>query len=228
MSWGEEYGIEYGDAVSGQDFACTLAAARVFGWHPRTGDFRKFMCGLVEVYGEILEVLDELSQSFDVETAVGAQLDIVGRKVGLARAGFSDARYRVLIQIQIELIIGADSASDRWSGTGESILTITRRFVGPDVGAIGLQYTKPKDFILSVPGNPVASEIDTLVFFLTKAVWSEVLGHVLFALDPDGANFDSETAGAAIDEIFNWDSETAGAAIADTRVWGTDILIGVE
>jgi hypothetical protein len=187
------------------------------------------VCALVECFGEFLEIVDELEDAFDLADAVGAQLDIIGAIVGLPRSGYPDARYRTFLEIQVELLIAADSDSGRWAGTGDSILAITRKFIGPDVvDPIVLRNTLPKDFVLTVPGNLVADEIDTLVFFLTKAVWSEVLGHVYFALDPVYWAYDSLTAGDPIPGAGVYGSLTAGAPIADVVIYGTHIGIGLE
>jgi len=228
MSYGDLYGQEYGSIESGVDFVCALAKNRIFDWHPVGGDLDDLICGLVEIYGDALEVVEELQDSFDLEDAVGAQLDIVGGWMGLPRSGQLDERYRDLLKIQQELILSADSESERWVGTGESILTITRRFLGPEADPIGLRFTKPKDYILSVPGNLLVNEVETLSFFLTQATWSEVLGHVLFPLVATFFAWDSATAGPAITGEMTWDSATAGAPITGAGTWGTDILIGLE
>lgn len=232
MSWGIEYGVEWGDVENGVDFACALTDRRIFSWHPQTAPdrtFRELACALNECFGEFLEIVDELEDAFDLADAVGRQLDIIGALVGLPRSGYLDARYRTLLEIQIELLLAAGEDSERWSGTINSVLAITRKFIGPDVvDAIVLRNTLPKDFVLTVPGANTITEIETLVFFLTRAVWSEVLGHILYALDSDFWAWDSLTAGDPIPGVGVFGSLTAGAPIADVVIFGTHIEIGVE
>lgn len=227
--WSDLYGEEWGDPLTGPSFLEKLANERIFSWHPTTGSDRKFrdyVAALTEGFGEMLEVIHETENAFALADAVGAQLDIIGKWVGLGREGALDARYRTLLEIQIELLISAGPDADRWAGTGESVLTITRKFIGPTAAAIVLTNLEPKDFKLSVPGSLVIGEMDKLARFLTHAVWSEVLGHMLAAMDTDYWAWDSATAGPAITGAGVWGSATAGAPIAGTLIWGTDILIG--
>ena len=65
MSYGDLYGLEYGSIESGVDFVCALAKNRIFDWHPQEGDFQDLICGLVEIFGDVFEVVEELQDSFD-------------------------------------------------------------------------------------------------------------------------------------------------------------------
>lgn len=47
------------------------------------------------------EILNQLPEAFDVDTAVGAQLDLIGQFVGADRYGLSDDEYRILIKFKI-------------------------------------------------------------------------------------------------------------------------------
>lgn len=47
------------------------------------------------------EILNQLPEAFDVDTSVGAQLDLIGQFVGADRYGLSDDEYRILIKFKI-------------------------------------------------------------------------------------------------------------------------------
>lgn len=70
------------------------------------------------------DALQELLTAFDITTAVGAQLDILGAIFGVARAGMSDADYRVAIQ---------GAALTALSGTPEQLIEAVRAVIGGTV-----------------------------------------------------------------------------------------------
>ena len=89
----------------------------------------KFM-GLVEArlnpFIDIFECLEEINKAFDLDTATGNQLDIIGEYVGVRRllnfqpeyadAILTDPYYRMLLKAQISL--------NNWDGTVEGIKKI--------------------------------------------------------------------------------------------------------
>lgn len=46
-------------------------------------------------------LLLDLPEAFNVDTAIGAQLDLIGKIVGLPRNGFNDDQYRILLNLRI-------------------------------------------------------------------------------------------------------------------------------
>lgn len=81
----------------------------------------------LQLYQDILSCLNAIGPAFDVDTAVGAQLDILGQIVGASRTvafqpsgGVSpvldDTTYRVLIRARI--------FQNHWDGKLDSLLTI--------------------------------------------------------------------------------------------------------
>lgn len=47
------------------------------------------------------ELMLQLQEAFNVDTAIGAQLDLIGQLVGASRYGLSDDEYRILIKFKI-------------------------------------------------------------------------------------------------------------------------------
>lgn len=67
------------------------------------------------------DALQELLTAFDVTTAVGAQLDILGSIFGAARAGMGDEDYRAAIR---------GAALTALSGTPEQLIAAIRTIIG--------------------------------------------------------------------------------------------------
>jgi hypothetical protein len=93
----------------------------------------------------------EVNSAFDLDTAVGGQLDVIGRLVGESRQGKSDELYRAALRNRIT----ANSAN----GTINNILSIVRNSLGPSVSYPNL---------INTMGNPYNPEgWNTNLLFMT-------------------------------------------------------------
>ena len=186
--WGSPFGLGFpwGGVDPGPVFACALVEDRVLVQHPDAIGERKlrdWLCAFAEQAGEYLDVAQEVKEAFDVDLAVGAQLDLIGSIVDLPRSGVTDVRYRVLLNIQIKLLIGRLPGNPDWTGTVNNILEICRLFIGVAVVApVVLRNTPPYSYILTIPGVSIV-DLDVLVRFICRATWAGVLGQVIFQLD---------------------------------------------
>lgn len=215
-------------APAGQDFACELVEERVLVQHPdQVGErqFRDWLCAFAQQAGEYLDVADDTRDGFNLLTAIGEQLDLIGGVVGLPRSGFDDDRYRTLLQIQIQLLIGARNSNPNWVGTINNLLQICRTFIGTGVpDPVVLLNTPPYSYTLSVPGVTIA-ELDLLITFICKATWAGVLGYVIILPTGGGANLWGSTHGAVVNSGI-WCS-THGA-VAGCALWSHVVTIGDE
>jgi len=183
--------------------------------------FRDFICELVGPLGHYKDVADDVRQGFDVDTAVGDQLDKIGSVVGLPRQGFSDTRYRVFLNIQIDLLLSARQDEANWTGTHNNILRICRTFVGSAAGTIVLTNIPPYSFQLTVPGLAL-SELNILVGFICLALYAGVLGSVVIVLASDSL-WDSDAVGPIADGGI-WGS--ASVAVVPSATWNLTVPIG--
>jgi len=92
--WGTLWGgaFRWGGAAVGPVYACQLTEDRVLIQHPDAPgerQFRDWICKYNEHAGEYIDVCAEVKEAFDVDTAVGEQLDMIGSWVGLPRSGFT-------------------------------------------------------------------------------------------------------------------------------------------
>lgn len=178
---------------------------------------RAFAAALVEPAALTYDALLGIRAALDVTQAVGAQLDLIGAVVGLAREGFDDDRYRVFLGIQIALLLSAQREDGGWTGTSENILLIARTFVGPVAPSIWLRNAPPYSYVLTIEDLAYA-EAWLLVRFLGMATWAGVLGLLVVALADDSI----WASDAVVVESFgSWDSATV--VMEGMMAWGTAI-----
>lgn len=191
------------------------------------GHWRAFLTILQETAAlDVAFIRDQLMQAYDLDTAVGVQLDAIGSIVLLPRQGFDDERYRTFLRIQTELLLSALREDAEWTGTGPNILRIARTFVGPDTPPIVLRNLPPYTYSLAIPLISI-EELGILAHFLCRASYAGVLGITEFALD-ENSLYDSETAGDPIDGAGVYASEWPGSPIADTATYGTIVALNPE
>jgi hypothetical protein len=189
---------------------------------PSNRKFRDFICELVYAKGKLEDVAIDVSEGFDLDSAVGVQLDALGVVMGLPRQGFDDIRYRIFLEIQADLLLSVSREGADWTGTHNNILSICRKFIGSGIpAAITLFNFAPYNFILSVPGISL-DELDLLITFICRAIYAAVLGHVLVVLASDSL-WDSDTVGPITDGGI-WGS--ASVVVSPSSIWGLVKTIG--
>ena len=147
-----------------------------------------------------MAVSEDVQEAFNLDTAIGEQLDFIGAVIDLPRSGFDDTRYRTFLQIQTDILLGQTDGD--WTGTINNILTMSRKFIGTGV-IPPIVYTSalPYAFLLTVPGGLSVLETQILFRFICKAIYAGVLGQTIFV--PAGDNvFDSVNVVIANSMIF--------------------------
>jgi len=178
-------------------------------------DFRTLVQELVQDRARTYDALGGIKAAFDVEHAVGTQLDMIGSVVGLPREGFTDARYSVFLAIQIELLLAAAREDDEWTGTCENILRILRRFVGAGAPTITLRNAPPYSYAVTIEDLDL-DEAWLLVRFLRTASYAGVTGLIVIPVEDDSL-WDSDSV--AVSGAGIWDSDSV--AVTDPMYWGT-------
>lgn len=220
---GSLWGVDSGTGPA--DF-CQLADDRVLVQMDDTGGNRKFrdlICDFAEGFGHFSDVAFDVQGGFDLDTAIGAQLDMIGAVIGLPRQGFTDDRYRLLLKIQTDLVLSDTREDGNFTGTINNILQICRTFIGPTAGAIVLTNIPPYNFRLTIPGITL-EDMEILANFLCVALFAGVLGRVIFFVSPDSL-WDSDTVGP-IPNGATWGSSSV--AVSPSAVWGFSFPIGSQ
>lgn len=183
-------------------------------------NLRDFVGTLVENNGAFKAVADQIKNAFDLETAFGLQLDFLGAVVGLPRQGFNDIRYRVFLDIQVDLLLAGTRDDANWTGTHNNILSICRKFVGPSAGPIVLTNKPPYAFTLTVPSITPA-EILVLSKFISDALYAGVRGVATFPLVSTSI---WDSVNVPISGADVWGS--VNVAVTDAATWGISISVG--
>lgn len=136
-----------------------------------------------------------------VDTAVGAQLDIIGKLVGQARSGQSDAEFRRFIRARIK--------TNRSRGVVSDLITIARLILNEPAAHVHVESQAVAGVVIRVDDLAVDEEMaDDLITFLRVAVSAGVRiilesspadSDGTFTLD-DGPGFDSGYAGIVLGE----------------------------
>jgi hypothetical protein len=182
-------------------------------------NFRDMMCVFAEEFGDISDVQNDVLAGFDLSTADGAQLDILGSWIGLPRQGFDDLRYRTFLEIQRDLIRPAASEGGNWTGTVNNTLTMVRTFIGPVASPIILTNVPPYGFTMSIPGI-LPAEVPLLTRFICKSLYAGVNGFVIFA--QDAFRFGSVHGAVVSEGIFG----SVHGAVVGEAVFGHAAAIG--
>lgn len=97
-----------------------------------------------------------------VDTAVGAQLDLVGKIVGQARAGLDDDTYRRYIRARIR--------ANKSNGTIEDLIIVTRLVVGDDAATIEVDNQGEAGCVIRVLDVAITNNVANVVItFLNQA-----------------------------------------------------------
>ncbi len=210
--WGSEafWGLETG--VSNL-LACATAQDRILSQIKETGNFYDLICALAEHHGDLWDVAADVKSGFDIDTAIGEQLNVIGRILNLDRHAFNDDTYRKLLKMQGKLVL-------RSTGTGENILEICRTFIGAAVlDPIILTNSPPYSFKLSVPGLS-AADTEVLIPFIRQALIAAVQGVVIVLL-PGGGDWGSTNVVVA--SAGTWGS--TNVVVVDQTLWSRVVLI---
>lgn len=169
MSWGSEWGSLWGDL--GGDAA--TFADRLLMFVRGGPNFQALVGTFATRTVNLTNICERIRESFDVETGYGEQLDRLGAILQRPRNGASDTRYRVLLQIQIELILSS-------TGTTPRILRIVDLFSGTAAGPVHYADQPPMGFEVSaVLDDDDASDLVALLGEASGAAY----GVTLVALD---------------------------------------------
>lgn len=153
------WGFEWGETLWGSEPFEASDRLLMFVRSPR-------LSGFVGVFGERTSDLIDTSvltaAAFDLDTAVGVQLDRLGGILQLPRYGYDDDRYRILLQIQAQLVLSSTT-------TTPVILRIVELFTGypplsyadvyPMGYRVGAQLDDPTDaaLLVQILGNATAA-----------------------------------------------------------------------
>ncbi len=140
-----------------------------------TARFPKLVEILVRPIQELEDVFWDLYTKRRLDTALGAQLDVIGRIVKEERAGLGDEDYRALLRIKIRVLLS--------KGTGPNLIEIARLFLLSDDFTYDEHYPAAVEMTIYEP--TAAGRVGFLSRLLHKAKSGGVRIDVVDSTDPD-------------------------------------------
>ena len=132
-----------------------------------SNNIEKLLSIIVSPSQGVEDALQQLKTQRFVDTAVGSQLDIIGRIVGQEREGLTDDDYRRYIRARI--------AVHNSNGWAEDLLTVAYLVVYDPNAVLTLTQEGTATARLMVSGVTMTSDLAAILFkFLTSAVSSGV------------------------------------------------------
>ena len=149
----------------------------------------------------VIDAAKTVTEAFDLDTAVGVQLDVIGVIVNRPRWGLADDRYRALIKAHIDLILSSTS-------TAETLLAVVLAITGSP--APDYEEFYPAQFRISAIVDP--DEVTLLQSLLRQAKGWGIYGAMVAF--PDGA---TATEGTLLGDLVA--DEGVWSTVIDDRTW---------
>ena len=156
----------------------------------------------------VTEIQELEAASFEVllltslDSAVGVQLDVIGRIVTERRGGRADEPYRLALRARVLI--------NKSKGTHEEILSITRAVLTPSGGAapsIVIVFRYPANFEICAVEDPLLVDAQIAFDLIKLAVGAGVGSFLVFRLSDDTFQF-SSTSAPEIDATLGFADET--------------------
>lgn len=160
-----------------------LRLCEVFKAKPKMRAFLTALCGPAQ---RLEDCLYQLLTERYLSTAIGAQLDVLGKIVGQARNGLSDEDYKRYLSARVK--------TNRSSGLTDELLAIARLIVDDDDAVIRFDPSYPAAGIVRISNIP----FDTTI--------AEILVTFLRAAAADGVRIVLEWSTVDPEDTFFWDT----------------------
>jgi hypothetical protein len=129
---------------SGSDFTQRMVA-RLLMFVQHGPRFVALVNALATRTGDLRDAASTIVAAFDIDTAVGVQLDRLGAILQRPRYGMDDDRYRDLLHVQIDLILSSTASA-------ETLLAVFERITGAPASEYSEHY--PAQFVIGGAVDP--------------------------------------------------------------------------
>lgn len=161
----------------------------------------KLLSTLITPFQSLETALQQLLTERSIDTAVGAQLDVIGRIVGQPRNSLDDDTYRRYCRARI--------ATSRSNGTVQDVITVTDLIIYDDTATIELEQQQMATIVVHIRDLAISSDLaDVIVSFLKDTVSAAVRVIIEYSESPPNTTFKWDTPGRG------WDS---GAPFIDAK-----------
>lgn len=162
-------------------------------------NFMAMVAATVQPFADITAFENTINSDYDIDTAIGVQLDTLGQLIGIARpGGFSDDFYRVILKVRI--------LNNHWQCNKPSAYDLANTLFSSLGFAFFIEDHADLSITLGVIGEGIPSEeIITLLtggYLDVKPVTIRIAGYAypsgpgpIFAFDIENTNFAGFDAG---------------------------------
>jgi len=168
---------------------------------------RSLLSALVSQVQGTEDTLWDLHIDRRLARATDAQLDGIGRMVGLRRGRLSEESYRTYLRAQIRLL--------RSHGTPEDLVAVVAIVAGSG-SAVEIDEYRPTSVVVRVWGSLDDAALDDIVALVGKARPAGVRGYVESGAATGAFTFDSDDEGEGLGDVGN--SDVGGVLAAAKRV----------
>lgn len=197
------------------------AKALVIEQFKRSRRFNDWLGAYIGQVQDLEDALWELYTQRGVDTAEGAQLDVLGIIVGQPRNGLDDTDYRTRIKVRIRL--------NKASGIADDIYAVFGLMLGNQIGAVSLQEAYPAGLIVQM-NEYVDTSPSVLADILRESRSAGVDTSLVYMTSDDGTfecssatapETGSTTEGFVHATTGGWDEETVNIA-----PWRASVVAG--
>lgn len=186
---------------SGGDFRNTMIS-RLLMFVQHGPKFTAIVNALATRTENLIAASNTIAAAFDLDTAVGVQLDRLGEILQRPRFGMTDDRYRDLLHVQIDLILSSTASA-------ETLLSVFERITGAPASEYSEHY--PAQFVIGGYVDPADATL--LADFLRRAKgWGVYGGLSIYPeseSDLDGGTLLADVGGG----------EGVWSAVIEDRAW---------
>lgn len=140
----------------------------------RSPRFSAYVDASGDRFNDLRGVAEAIGPAFDVETATGDRLDKIGGILQLPRYGYDDDRYRVLLQIQAQIVLSSTT-------TTPTILRIVELYTE----APAISYADAYPMAYRVGAAPMAAADEGLFLRLLRDATAAAYGIQVILTDAD-------------------------------------------
>lgn len=124
----------------------------------------KLLTALIGPIQDVENALQQLLTERTIDTAVGVQLDVLGRVVGQARGGLPDDDYRRYLRARI--------ATNRSNGVTEDLITIMSLVVNDSTATYDVERSGTATVVARIAGIAVTDALGSIVYTFLKSATS--------------------------------------------------------
>jgi hypothetical protein len=185
--------------------------------YANSSKLQAFLYLLLKKFDDVSQCLVQMDTAFDLDGAIGAQLDMLGQIAGVSRTlpfqpsfdvspVLNDATYRLLIMAKI--------GQNQWDGTQGALYAIWHNLF-PTV-TIAVADNQNMTATLFIGGLPSSILIDMIVGFAANGATSGTVKNGLIIPRPEGVLYEFELGGLP---AFGFDLDNSYVAGFDVGKW---------